>query len=204
MRAEDGRLLCPGCHPTGKGGEGRPIGFHGSLQTVAHDSGDGATVYHCPMCGGGQVTGRSDGTIECDFCDTAFTVQVQPTKPSQPQTNPLTGEPLQMPGMPGERGGEPTGDQGGQTTSEGAPVPSGPPGDINAEFEVLLGEGGDEDGDDSNIPPQFKQSFLLGEDGIPRDVETFVRHLAVLHADDKSAVLKILRDENRGASSRRQ
>lgn len=67
---------------------------------VAHDSGDGETIYHCPFCGSGQVTGRSDGTAICGFCTMAFTVQVQPEYPSMPQT--VNGQPVNDPSMPGD------------------------------------------------------------------------------------------------------
>jgi hypothetical protein len=70
------------------------------LRTVAHDSGDGETIYHCPFCGGGQVTGRSDGTVECGYCQTHFTVQVQPSHPGMPQT--IDGKPHENPEMPGQ------------------------------------------------------------------------------------------------------
>lgn len=60
---------------------------------------------NCPFCGAGQLTGRSDGTAECGFCGTAFTVQVQPSLSTQPQT--IDGEPVMMPDMPGVPGGEP-------------------------------------------------------------------------------------------------
>jgi hypothetical protein len=66
---------------------------------IAHDSGDGETIYHCPFCGSGQVIARSDGTVECEFCHTAFTVQVQPEMPAFPQT--INGMPVDVPGMPG-------------------------------------------------------------------------------------------------------
>lgn len=69
---------------------------------VAHDSGDGETIYHCPFCGGGQVTGRSDGTVECGYCQKFFTVQVQPTHPGTPQT--IDGQPYENPEMPGTPG----------------------------------------------------------------------------------------------------
>lgn len=72
---------------------------------LAHDSGDGESLFHCPFCGAGQLVGRSDGTTECDFCGTAFTVQVQPSLSAQPQT--IDGEPVTMPDMPGVPGGEP-------------------------------------------------------------------------------------------------
>lgn len=70
-----------------------------SSRKVAHDSGDGETIYHCPFCGSGQVVGGSDGTIECEFCQSHFTVQVQPDMPTMPQT--VNGQPSNMPGMPG-------------------------------------------------------------------------------------------------------
>lgn len=69
------------------------------IRHVAHDSGDGATIFHCPFCGSGQVIGGSDGTVECEFCHTRFTVQVQPNMPSMPQT--VDGQPFPIPGMPG-------------------------------------------------------------------------------------------------------
>lgn len=72
---------------------------HHAMQYLAHDSGDGQTVYHCPFCGGGNVIGRSDGTIECGFCNTHFTVQVQPEFAGMPQT--IDGQPYDVPGMPG-------------------------------------------------------------------------------------------------------
>jgi hypothetical protein len=64
------------------------VGVH-----TAHDSGDGQTIYHCPFCGSGQVLARSDRTIECEFCHTAFTVQVQPEFSAFPQT--VNGQPME-------------------------------------------------------------------------------------------------------------
>jgi hypothetical protein len=69
------------------------------LQVVAHDSGDGETIFHCPFCGSGAVSGGQDGTVTCDFCHTAFTVQVQPRHTNMPQT--INGQPYNVPGMPG-------------------------------------------------------------------------------------------------------
>jgi hypothetical protein len=71
-------------------------------RVVAHDSGDGETIYHCPFCGGGQVVGRSDGTVECGYCKANFTVQVQPQRPGTPQT--IDGQPYDIPEMPGVPG----------------------------------------------------------------------------------------------------
>lgn len=117
---------CEACDGTGQTPQGRKSA---SLQVVAHDSGDGATIYHCPFCGAGQVTARSDGSVECGFCKNNFTVQVQPVHAAQPQTDPLTGQPLNMPGMPGD------------PAAHEAPVPAPAAEDPNFAPE---GTGGDE------------------------------------------------------------
>ena len=85
--------------------ERHPNNTHLATRKVAHDSGDGETIYHCPFCGAGQVVGRSDGTAECGFCSTAFTVQVQPVMNSVPQT--INGVPHVHPDMPGTPGEAP-------------------------------------------------------------------------------------------------
>lgn len=64
----------------------------------AHQSGDGVQVSHCPFCGSGQVIGRSDGNIECSFCNQAFLVRVQPMYSAFPQS--VGGMPIDIPGMP--------------------------------------------------------------------------------------------------------
>lgn len=66
---------------------------------VAHDSGDGVTIYHCPFDGSGQVIARSDNSVECQFCGVCFSVQVQPQFSAFPQT--IDGQPVQVPGIPG-------------------------------------------------------------------------------------------------------
>lgn len=76
-----------------------------ATRKIAHDSGDGATIFHCPFCGSGQVIARSDRSTECEYCHTCFTVQVQPQFPAFPQT--IDGMPMQVPGMPGQIGGPP-------------------------------------------------------------------------------------------------
>jgi hypothetical protein len=65
---------------------------------VAHQSGDGITIAHCPFCGSGQVIGRSDGNTECSFCNQSFLVRVQPMYSAFPQS--IDGMPVQIPGMP--------------------------------------------------------------------------------------------------------
>ncbi len=65
---------------------------------TAHDGGDGVTLFHCPFCGSGAIAAGGDGTVTCDFCHTAFSVQVQPQNAGMPQT--IDGQPVDMPGMP--------------------------------------------------------------------------------------------------------
>lgn len=252
MRADDGKLLCAGCHPDGAGSPGRPVGHHGgSMQTEAgvldvlervlpkpsplapgactrcrgrgrimgvkvsvtcprcngsgrtasltfeaHDSGDGKIIYHCPFCGGGDVVGRSDGTAMCDFCHTAFTVQVQPERSAMPQTSP-DGSPLNMPGMPGDPthpdaagGGAP-----GETAPPGAGPPPGPPPppDENAKPPAPEGDAGPK----NPVPPQFKKSYFLTAQGMALEEDAFIRHLAIKHADDKAGVIEDVRQSNR-------
>lgn len=67
-------------------------------QVLAHQSGDGITIAHCPFCGSGQVLGRSDGNTECSFCNQSFMVRVQPMFSAFPQT--IDGMPVDIPGMP--------------------------------------------------------------------------------------------------------
>jgi GNAT superfamily N-acetyltransferase len=57
-----------------------------SLMKVAHVSGNTVDALHCPFCGSGSVTARSDGSIECGFCTAAYTVQVQPQFSAFPQS----------------------------------------------------------------------------------------------------------------------
>jgi ribosomal protein S27AE len=68
------------------------------MQVTAHVSGNQIDVLHCPFCGSGAVIARSDGTIECGYCTSIFTVQVQPAYAGFPQS--VDGQPYQWPGMP--------------------------------------------------------------------------------------------------------
>ena len=57
------------------------------MQKVAHDPGDPQITSHCAFCGSGQIVGRSDGNIECEFCGMVYLVRVQPMftgMPGQP------------------------------------------------------------------------------------------------------------------------
>ncbi|MEU6362132.1 hypothetical protein [Streptomyces albidoflavus] len=112
----------------------------------AHQSGDGISIAHCPFCGSGQVLGRSDGNTECQFCDQAFMVRVQPMFSAFPQS--VGGMPVDIPGMPPggampgmAPGGDPMG--GG-----GAPPPGGDEGGAPPSAEDSSPSGGS-DGEDT-------------------------------------------------------
>lgn len=158
-----------------------------AMQTVAHDSGDGETIYHCPFCGGGRVTGRSDGTVQCGFCSNAFTVQIQPVHPGAPQT--INGQPVEWPGQPE-----------GAFQPERVPEPGAETGDMDAETEepaVAPGGGPPEERKNETPPPFSKGSSFITEAGHVLDAEAYMRHLAILNADDPTAVLAEVRAERR-------
>lgn len=157
---------CPVCRGSGMGtpvsyDTDRPYGDiprGGSMsQRVAHDSGDNALLHHCPFCGSGAVTGRSDGSAECDYCHSVFTVQVQPMHPNMPQT--VDGKPQPAPGMPAGRDTElstpvdpAVDEERGSIPADSSPPPPGDP----AEEEPV--ETPVEDEPKGEVPPQFRNS----------------------------------------------
>jgi hypothetical protein len=199
----DGR--CTGCKASGTHplagdawpGKGEKLMSKGTRKT-AHDSGDGATIFHCPFCGSGQVIARSDRSVECEYCHTCFTVQVQPQFPAFPQT--INGAPVQVPGMPGQIGGPPAAP--GQD-----PMGGGfPPGQNGAEddgnpFADDSEDGSapdDEEKDDSagGAPPFAKGSMLRTASGAKLPFDSYLAHLAIKFADDKDRVIERVRERN--------
>lgn len=177
---------------------------------IAHDPGDPLITSHCPFCGSGQVVGRSDGTISCDFCGQNYIVRVQPAFPGMPQ----------MPGSPGAPSD--TGPDGGLVDPDalgpdGLP-PDGMPPDEDAPPPGDDGppETGDEGGDDAPPPPDSKKDSSgkktppkggkskkgslirtyrsLGGDVLTED--QYVRHLAAALSGGHPAVLARLRRES--------
>lgn len=59
------------------------------------------TVHNCPFCGSGGVTGGSDGSITCGFCEHTFKVYIQPTFVTAPSN--VNGQPVEQ----GQRSDEP-------------------------------------------------------------------------------------------------
>lgn len=141
---------------------------------VAHDSGDGETVFHCPFCGAGAVLGRSDGTIECQFCKTAFTVQVQPVRSSVPQT--IDGVPHIHPDMPG-----------GPTSEEPGQAPEDPGAQVLDKTTIT--PAADED---PKVYAARVEPYYLAADGMPMAEGSYLKHIALRYADDPGAVLASL------------
>lgn len=150
---------------------------------LAHDSGDSQTVFHCPFCGSGQVIARSDGTTECEFCHSAFTVQVQPEFPAFPQT--IDGVPVNVPGMP-------------SNTEAGAPLPGTddesdmPPG-ADGEQED---EGNPAEGEDNE--PAFLKGGFRTATGVMLNADSYLRHLAIACSPHPATTLDRIRERRGG------
>jgi hypothetical protein len=158
------------------------VQIEAGLTKVAHDSGDGETIYHCPFCGSGQVVARSDRTIECDFCHTSFTVQVQPEFSAFPQT--IDGAPVDVPGMPGQvQQNDPN-----AVSDPNAPMDPSQMGDGDpASFAGPPGP--------NNQPPWLKGAYRT-ESGAVLDEDSFIKHLALKVSDRDPGVLVQVRAEN--------
>jgi hypothetical protein len=163
-----------------------------AVRKQAHDSGDGATIFHCPFCGSGQVIARSDRTTECEFCHTCFTVQVQPQFPAFPQT--IDGMPMQVPGMPGQVGGPPAVPDpaaGGMPGED--PMGGGDPADAEGDFPPDDDEAAADDSGEDDSPPWAKNSMLRTASGAALDWDNYLKHLAIRFADNKDDVIERVR-----------
>jgi len=164
-----------------------------TMRVVAHDSGDGETIYHCPFCGSGDVVGGQDGTVSCGFCKKAFTVQVQPKFKNMPQT--VNGVPYNIPGMPG--GGPDAGaaNVGAPVPPDAQPIEDAPVDDANAGAPAPQDDSaGPPRGSDK--PPWMKPSqaaLLVTDTGVALPIASAMRRLALRHADDRDAVLEDVR-----------
>jgi ribosomal protein L37AE/L43A len=159
-----------------------------SLQTVAHDSGDGKTIYHCPFCGAGQVVAGSDGTTECQFCKTFFTVQVQPEFASFPQT--INGQPVQVPGMPGDPTQPSPPPDGAAPTTDDPDAAFQPP-DQEPAFQPPAEK--DTPPDKPNPFQGARTALYVVPEGVAIPEDSFMRRLALEHAPDREAMLADLR-----------
>jgi DNA-directed RNA polymerase subunit RPC12/RpoP len=191
----DDELLCGSCvtSPRKEASMTQPV------RKVAHDSGDGETIYHCFSCGSGKVVARSDRSTECMYCGQVFTVQVQPQFAAFPQT--INGMPTPVPGMPGQidGGGLPGADpMGGNPMDPNAMDQDGgfPPDEAGDEAEENDGDETDSDSEDSDAPPWAKKSSLLRTSlGHELDPDDFVRHLAIRHSVSPRAMAGLVKAE---------
>lgn len=188
---------------------------------IAHDPGDPLITSHCPFCGSGQVVGRSDGTISCDFCGQVYIVRVQPAFPGMPQMPNGPGAPSDIgpdggvlppdavgpDGLP--IGGEEDLPPGAEEDAEGPPFggeedeEGGPPEDVSGPPEDAA-DGGQDEGPP---PPKKKDKgkakkesvkTYRGPDGQVMTEDQFVRHLAAAFSGNNTEVLARLRSEARG------
>lgn len=146
-------------------------------------------------CGSGQVLARFDGTVQCEFCSTSFTVQVQPEMPAFPQT--IDGQPIQVPGMPG-----PDGQNADIPARQGGdPDADGPAGSQFGDSETPGAEQGDPD-DEADGPTDEQGSSLFTRKsyrstaGVALGERDMMRHLALRFTTDRAGVLAHIRDEN--------
>jgi hypothetical protein len=166
-----------------------------TLRMLAHDATENQEIRHCPMCGGGKIIGRQDGSVECEYCHSYFTVQIQPQFPNFPQT--IDGMPQQIPGMPGQ-----------VETPPGATVPGQemPPGEEGAEDGgnpfAAGGDGdaggppdGDADDKGGDEPPPFAKKSFKTVTGAVLDEDAYARHMAIRLAPDRAAMIAVVRQE---------
>lgn len=172
------------------------------LRKQAHDSGDGQTIYHCPFCGSGQVLARSDRTIECQYCSQCFTVQVQPQFPAFPQT--INGQPVQVPGMPGEigegmpPGGDPNAPVDPSQMSDDGSVPPGADGQQPPPGGDDSGDDSGDDDDSDDAPPWVsKQSVYVTHEGKALDPVNYAFYLAIRNAPDRRAMAGVVKEARR-------
>lgn len=165
-----------------------------SLRREAHVSGNQVDVLHCPFCGSGGVVARSDGSIECTFCNAAFTVTVSPMYAAFPQS--VGGQEYPWPGRPGDpamMGGDPNAAGGdgyggglipgggdGDPDGDGDTDSDGPPWADSDDEADSSSDGDDDDGSDEKDeaevggkkkPPFGKKSSVMA----PHRSDAFTR-----------------------------
>lgn len=161
-------------------------------QVLAHQSGDGITIAHCPFCGSGQVLGRSDGNTECSFCNQSFMVRVQPMFSAFPQS--IDGMPVDIPGMPPVA--PPGMPPGGDPMAAG-----GPPGADGEDGGEAPPFGGDSDSSDSGSedgPPDSGGSDDDSGGGPPFGKKESAFRTAAGHQLARTAYVDYLADRLKG------
>lgn len=149
---------------------------------------DNIWTMNCPFCGSKNITGGSDGTVECGFCSKVIKVYIEPTHPSMPLT--VDGQPYQAPGTP-EVTGEPVPAANGPAVDPAAATPpgaaQGAPGGIER-FRVDGGGPATPAASGSTVE-RYRTAIFRTASGAELPLDEFLRHLAISHADDRQAVL---------------
>jgi len=143
----------------------------------------------CPRCGSGNITGGSDGSITCGFCEFVFKVFMQPTHPFTPQM--VNGQPY-VSEDGSTRSDTPTPAAGGvvdpMAPGAASPVPGGPPGIPSGieKFRV------DQPVSTPPIAPEAALGYRTASGKVlPED--SYIAHLAIAHAEDRDAVIDEVR-----------
>lgn len=145
---------------------------------------DDQTLRHCPRCGSGNVTGGSDGSITCGFCNFVFKVYAQPTHPFMPQT--VDGQPY-IPEDGQVLTDEPMLPEGAPPPAPGAPAaPAGPAVGLE-QFRV----------DQQPIQQTTPEQPFVTAEGKRLGLDSFLAHVAIRNADDRLSVIEQVR-ERRG------
>ena len=165
------------------------------------ESSDEVTCRHCPFCGSGNVWGKSDGNIHCEFCGKDFTIQVQPEYPQMAQNmdgtplDPETGAPI--PGAGGPPGGGGMLEDAPGADEEGGPD-EGSPEDEEDQGKVSGDEADDEEEDGDNpMPFQSSLRFYITHEGRVLSRDDLINYLAIRHASDKAQIASAVKAYNR-------
>lgn len=142
--------------------------FHVTTRKTAHATTDPTVVNHCPFCGSGALTGRSDGGVDCGVCHETFRVARQPLYSNEPSAesgagvesfdnDPLSAEdPFDAP-------------------ENGAPSPEELAGEAPEEDPPAVEDG--ESGDEEQDLPNFMS--LRSKSGVRLDIDDFLLHHAL-------------------------
>lgn len=171
---------------------------------IAHDPGDPAIVAHCPGCGSGSVTRRSDGSVECEFCGNVYTIWAQPKFPAMPQT--VDGQPVSIPGMPDREQAPQAGPDGfapaGTQPNTGfAPAGGGPMAAPDVQPKRIAPVPGVPQAPPQVNPLAATGALYLTDDGVAIGEESYLARLALEVADDRGAVLAQVKASRKTAVS---
>jgi len=143
-------------------------------------AGDSSVVSHCPICGSGDVWGGSDGTIECNFCNTNFTVTVEPEYSGMPQT--VDGQSYGLDGSiqgPAESPEPMDGTDQGEDDSGQLQSDAEPPEDETDEDEPGSPADEEKGGNGSSFQASRKYYLTPGKDVLMEDA--YLAHLASIY-----------------------